>query len=115
MNETPARGLCARGEGKTMTKSEVARAVSDECGIAPADVKDVLNALGEVLRSLVRSSGDGERIPVIPGIVVYKRRRGATRARQMISPLTGKPMVIKAKPAHWVIKASVRAPLKGSV
>lgn len=96
-----------------MTATEVIKAIAAESGIHPKDVKVTLEAQRAVLVRMLGEAGDKERIPILPGAVsVYRFKKGATKARMGRNPATGEPIKIAAKPAHAVVRATVKRTFK---
>jgi len=96
-----------------MNKSEIVEEMHERTGMTKSDIRIFLEVLSEVIADKLRSADEGERIPVLPkGISVYKKWKAATKARTMNTGITDGPVRVPAKPAHWVVKATVRKGLK---
>jgi len=79
-------------------------------GMSRKDVTLILEAVEETVAEALKGAADKEPIPILPGALkVYKRWAKAKKARMGVNPQTGEPMRLKAKKAHWVVKAT---PLK---
>ena len=89
-----------------MTKNDLINKVSDSSGLARADVKTVLEALGEVTTSSILA---GERVQ-LPGLATFEVVERA--ARNGRNPATGEEMTI---PAGKAVKVSAATALKNSV
>ena len=100
------------GGKKAPTKSEILNEISGATGLKRKDVAGCFDALtGAVGRSL-----KGCGIFTIPGLVKIRVvRRPATKEREGKNPFTGQPMIIKAKPARNVVKATALKALKSMV
>lgn len=94
------------------TQTEYVRLLVEKTGISAQSVRDFLGWQGDVIKLLLDAADDGERVPVFEGLRVYKHWKVATKARQGISPFNGEPIVFKAKPAHWQVKAAIGQALK---
>lgn len=97
------------------TKTELCEQLAEVSGVIKADVKKVLDALGDVIeRSIGRNDTDSV---TIPGLVkIAKVRKPAVKAHTRPNPF--KPdeiMEIKAKPASVAIKVRALKALKDMV
>jgi nucleoid DNA-binding protein len=94
---------------KPMTKTEILAALSEATGLTKQQVVGLFEELGKLIGKNLGPDGPGSIM--IPELLQIKvARKAATAERQGINPFTKEPMVIKAKPAKNVVKAS---PLKG--
>ena len=85
------------------TKSEFIAQVAELSGLTKNDVKNVLGALEDSIRSQLSKSGSGNFI--LPGLLKSKVvRKPAVPERQGINPFTKEEQVFKAKPATNAIK-----------
>jgi len=102
----------ARSRGAT--KGEVYAQIADQTGLAKKDVAKVFESLSELIGKELGKKGPGQF--VVPGLLKLKVvRKPATKAKQGVNPFTKEPMMIKAKPARNVIKASPLKALKDLV
>lgn len=102
-----------RGESKPMTKAELLREVASKANITQSDVEKVLNALEELTKQELKSTGEFSPLPGL--LKVKKKRKPAAPARDGRNPSTGAAMRIPAKPAHDVVKVTVLTKLKDMV
>src|SRR5262249_25335814 len=77
-------------------------------------IGSVFDELTNLIQRAVSKKGPG--VLALPGLVKIKRvTKPATKARQGRNPATGEPMMIKAKPAHTVVRAQPLKSLKEMV
>jgi nucleoid DNA-binding protein len=94
---------------KPLNKTEIFIALADSSGLTKQQVAGLFEELGKLIAKNLADDGPGSI--AIPGLLQIKVvRKPATPERQGINPFTKEPMVIKAKPAKNVVKAT---PLKG--
>lgn len=93
-----------KSTNKPPTKAAALDEIADESGCSKSDVRKVLDALEAVLGKNIRKYGEF----TIHGMVkVRKVHKKATAARPGRNPATGEAIMIKAKPAHDVIRVRV--------
>jgi nucleoid DNA-binding protein len=96
---------------KTLSKSEIINAISENTGLARKQVNSVFAALSEQIGSAVGKKGPG--VFALPGLVKIKViQKPATKARKGINPFTKEECIFKAKPARKVIKVRPLKALK---
>jgi nucleoid DNA-binding protein len=99
---------------KPMTKTEILLALAEATGLTKQQVAGLFEELGKLIAKNLASDGPGSiMIPELLQVKVV--RKPATQERQGINPFTKQPMVIKAKPAKNVVKASPLKNLKALV
>lgn len=104
----------AAAKVKPMTKSEITKQLAEETGIAKKDVVTLMESLDSLVRGQLSKKGPG--VFTFPGLVKLRTiERPATPARQGRNPATGETIMIKAKPARKVVKASPLKALKDAV
>jgi nucleoid DNA-binding protein len=105
-----------RGIGKDkLTRIEIFRTLADNTGLPKVHIESVFAALTELVHSHMRKRGSGEfTIPMI-GVKVRRVKKKPTKARKMVSPLTGQEVTIAGKPARMAVKISALKPLKLAV
>jgi DNA-binding protein HU-beta len=91
--------------------SEVVEAVADRTGLQKGQVRNVLNALEEVVTEAISNC---ERIKVANVVQIEPKIRAATKKRRGRNPRTGEEVEIPAKPASVRIAARVLKPAKSS-
>lgn len=97
-----------------LTKSQIIAAVAESSGLDKKAVNSVLDALMDLVKAQLGSSGPGEI--VLPGLVKLKAKAtAATQDRQGVNPFTKEPMTIKGKPASRKIRATPLKALKDLV
>jgi Bacterial DNA-binding protein len=97
------------------TRIEILRSIAEKTELAKIQVEAVFFALGELLHAHMHKRGSGEfTIPMI-GVKVRRVKKKATKARTMLSPLTGEEVTIAGKPARLAIRLSALKPLKLAV
>jgi len=104
----------ASGRDK-QTRIEILRTIADNTGLPKVQVESVFSALSELLKSHLRKRGSGEFTIPMAGIKVRRVKKKATKARTMLSPLTGQEVVIQGKPTRLAVKVTALKPLKLAV
>lgn len=97
------------------TRIEIFRAIAGSTQLPKVQVESVISALADLLNAHMRKRGSGEFIVPLLGIKVRRIKKKATKARTMLSPLTGQEVVIAGKPARLSIKLTALKPLKMTV
>ena len=91
------------------TKAQLLATLAENTGVEKKDVAAVLTELNSVIERHIKKRAAGQF--TLPGLMkIRTTRKPATRARKGRNPFTGDEIMIKAKPAHTVVKIS---PLKG--
>ncbi len=89
-----------------MTKAKIMAHIANDTGLAKKDVEAVFDSLFELMQRQLEVEGPGEF--TIPGVVKLRVvQKEATKEREGRNPATGETIVIPAKPAHKVVKATV--------
>jgi nucleoid DNA-binding protein len=92
--------------GDKMTKARLVATIADDTGLPKKDIENVFGALHGLLKKQLGRKGPGEL--TIPGIVKLRVvKKKATKAREGRNPATGEKIVIPAKKARKVVKATV--------
>lgn len=97
------------------TRIEILRSLAENTGLTKIQVEMVFSSLTDMIISHVRKKGSGEFTIPMTGIKVRRVKKKATKARKMLSPLTGQEVVIPGKPARHAIKISPLKVLKTAV
>jgi nucleoid DNA-binding protein len=97
------------------TRVEILQYLSDKTGLKRIEVESVFQELTTLIHAHMQKSGSGEITIPMTGVKLCRKRRKATKARQMVSPLTGTEVTIPAKPARNDIKVIVLKTLKEAV
>jgi nucleoid DNA-binding protein len=99
-------------DSKPMTEAEIIRSLAEAASLAKKDIVCVFEILREMIHKQMGKRGSGEiKIPKL-GIKVRRIKKPATKARMGRNPLTGEQVMIAAKPARQVIKASALKSLR---
>ena len=95
--------------GKSMSKSDIAKAVEAKSGVKAKEVKAVMEALEGIIPGALKASGKF----TIPGVTMIKlRKKPATPAGKRMA--FGKEIKVKAKPARTIVKCFTAKSLKDS-
>ena len=104
----------ANATPKAATKSQVLAGIAESTGLSKKDVQSVFDALSGMIENELGKKGPG--IFTVPGLIKLKvQRKPATKARPGKNPFTGEEIMIKAKPARNVVKATPLKALKEMV
>ena len=96
---------------KPMNKTELMRAIAEDCDLSKKQVADVFDTMGNYIKKSLGRSGPGSFI--VPGLMKIEKKKVPARKAKKGVPNPFKPgelMDIKAKPATTKIKVR---PLKG--
>lgn len=97
------------------TRVEILRSLAEMTGLSKIQVENVFDSLTQLMVAHIRKRGSGEFTIPMTGIKVRRVKKKATKARKMISPLTGQEVSISGKPARHAVKISPLKPLKQAV
>lgn len=97
------------------TRVEILRTLSDTTGLPKVQVETVFSALTDLIIAHMKKRGSGEFTIPMTGIKVRRIKKKATKARKMVSPLTGQEVLIAGKPARNAVKISALKVLKAAV
>jgi nucleoid DNA-binding protein len=103
------------GNTQKQTRIEILRTLSESTGLSRVQVETLFNSLSELIISHMRKKGSGEFTIPMTGIKVRRVKKKASKARTMVSPLTGQEVEIAGKPARSAIKISALKVLKSAV
>lgn len=96
-------------QGKSPSKTEILKSLSEATGLSKKEVGSVLDELGKLIGDNIGPNGPG--VFNIPGLMkITVQHKPATPERKGINPFTGEETTFKAKPARNVVKVR---PLKG--
>jgi len=99
---------------KPPTKSEVLGHISEQTGLARADIRAVFEELNDLIAKNLKRNGPGAF--TVPGLCkVVVQRKPATKSRKGTNPFTGEACIFKAKPARNVVKCRPLKALKDMV
>jgi nucleoid DNA-binding protein len=97
-----------------LTKGTMIKTITDVTCLGRKDVVAVLDCLTSVIEKHVKTGGPG--VFVMPGMMkISVIRKPARPARKGVNPFTGEEIMIKAKPAHKVVKIRALKKLKEMV
>ncbi len=97
----PARKITA--VKKPMTKSAMIEEIAQNTQLNKKQVSSVLDELAILIERHIKKRSPSKF--TLPGLMkVEVKKKPATKKREGINPRTGEKMVIKAKPAHRVVK-----------
>ena len=93
--------------GRSMSKSDIAKAIEGKSGVKAKEVKAVMEALEGIIPGALKASGKF----TIPGVTMIKlRKKPATPAGKRMA--FGKEIKVKAKPARTIVKCFTAKSLK---
>lgn len=96
------------------TRIEILRSIAESTGLSKVQIESVFSELTLLLHAHMRKRGSGEFTVPMVGIKVRRVKKKATKARKMVSPLTGQEALIPGKPARMAIKLTALKPLKSA-
>ena len=86
---------------KPMTQTQQLAYLSEMSNLAKKDVDLVIDGLLTIIGAHLKKTG----LINLAGLMkIYLVKKAATKAREGINPLTGKPTIFKAKPARKVVR-----------
>lgn len=86
------------------TRMEILQTISDQTGLKRVEVEAVFTEFAKLVKAHMKKQGSGEIMIPKLGLKIRKVRRKPTKKRVMVSPLTGKEVIIPPKPARDDIK-----------
>lgn len=86
------------------TRIEILQTISDSTGLKRVEVEAVFTEMAKLVKAHMKKQGSGEIMIPKMGLKIRKVRRKPTKKRVMVSPLTGKEVIIPPKPARDDIK-----------
>merc|ERR1712060_472556 len=99
-----------KASGKVLTKTGLAEALAQATELKKSECVKVLDSLAGVGAKEVKKTGKF----TIPGLCIVKTRvKPATKAGKRL--MFGEMVVVKAKPAKTIVKASCTAALRSSI
>jgi nucleoid DNA-binding protein len=99
-------------ESKPMTEAQVIKTLAEATNLTKKDVIAMFDTMREMVNAQMKKRGPGEfKIPKL-GVKIRRIRKPATAERMGRNPATGKQVLIPAKPARQVIKATALKSLK---
>lgn len=105
----------AKAAPKPPTKTEVFNNIAEKTELTKRQVSAVFDALNEEIEKALTGRGAPKSFTLHGLCKFVVQHKPATKERQAISPFTGEPMTIKAKPAKNVVKVRPLKRLKDMV
>ena len=88
---------------KPMSKSAIINELTQNTQLNKRQVSSVLDELGILIERHIKKRAPGQF--TLPGLMkIEVKKRPATKKREGRNPRTGEKMIIKAKPAHRVVR-----------
>jgi nucleoid DNA-binding protein len=98
-------------KGKAYTKAQVYTTIAEHTGISKKQVIEVFDVFQTIMHAHLKKGAVGQF--KMNGLVNAKVvKKPARKARKGVNPFTGEEIMIKAKPAHKVVKVSALKMLK---
>lgn len=94
------------------TRIEILQSLAQQTNLTRVQVESLFDALNKVIEGHMKKRGSGEFTIPKTGIKLRRIKKKATKARRMVSPLTGQEVTIAAKPARFTVKLSALKTLK---
>ena len=97
------------------TRADVLQTIAEELNMTKTQVEKVFISFKAVVDKHLHKQGSGQvNVPHL-GIKIQRKKKKASKARSMKSPLTGAVVDIPAKPARFVVSVKALKTLKDSV
>lgn len=97
------------------TRVEILQTLAEQTNLTRVQVESLFDAMNKVIAAHMKKRGSGEFTIPKTGIKLRRIKKKATKARKMVSPLTGQEVVIAAKPARYAVKLTALKTLKEMV
>lgn len=94
------------------TRVEILQTLAEQTNLTRVQVESVFDAMNKIIGGHMKKRGSGEFTIPKTGIKLRRVKKKATKARRMVSPLTGQEVVIAAKPARFAVKLTALKTLK---
>lgn len=94
------------------TRIEILQLLADQTNLTKVQVESVFDVMNKIIAGHMKKRGSGEFTIPKTGIKLRRIKKKPTKARHMVSPLTGKEVVIAAKPARFAVKLTALKTLK---
>lgn len=94
------------------TRIEILQTLAQQTNLTRVQVESVFDAMNKIIEGHMKKRGSGEFTIPKTGIKLRRIKKKATKARRMVSPLTGQEVTIAAKPARFTVKLSALKTLK---
>ncbi len=97
------------------TRVEILQTLAEQTDLTRVQVESLFDAMNKVIAAHMKKRGSGEFTIPKTGIKLRRVKKKATKARKMVSPLTGQEVTIAAKPARFAVKLTALKTLKEMV
>lgn len=97
------------------TRIEILQTLAEQTNLTRVQVESLFDAMNKIIGSHMKKRGSGEFTIPKTGIKLRRVKKKATKARKMVSPLTGQEVTIAAKPARFAVKLTALKTLKEMV
>lgn len=97
------------------TRIEILQALAQKTTLTKTQVETVFDELNKLMVGHLRKKGSGEFTIPKTGVKILRVKKKPSKARTMVSPLTGQEVTIAAKPARHAIKVTALKTLKEMV
>lgn len=94
------------------TRVEILQTLAEQTNLTRVQVESIFDAMNKIIGGHMKKRGSGEFTIPKTGIKLRRVKKKATKARRMVSPLTGQEVVIAAKPARFAVKLTALKTLK---
>lgn len=94
------------------TRVEILQTLAEQTNLTRVQVESIFDAMNKIIGGHMKKRGSGEFTIPKTGIKLRRVKKKATKARRMVSPLTGQEVVIAAKPARYAVKLTALKTLK---
>lgn len=94
------------------TRVEILQTLAEQTNLTRVQVESLFDAMNKVIAGHMKKRGSGEFTIPKTGIKLRRIKKKPTKARRMVSPLTGQEVVIASKPARYAVKLTALKTLK---
>ena len=94
------------------TRIEILQKIAEDTNLTRVQTEAVFDSLVSIIEGHIKKRGSGEITIPKTGIKIRRVKKKATKARKMVSPLTGQEVTIDAKPTRHAVKISALKVLK---
>ncbi len=99
---------------KPRTKSQIFSILAEDCNLSRKEVSHVFDSLEKTMAADLGKRGP--HVFTVPGLMkITRKHRPARKAKPGKNPFTGEDIMIKARPAHYVVKVRALKKLKEMV
>ena len=94
------------------TRVEILQSLAEQTNLTRVQVESLFDAMNKMMAGHMKKRGSGEFTIPKTGIKIRRIKKKATKARRMVSPLTGQEVTIAAKPARFAVKLTALKTIK---